>query len=533
MSQKVDFLVIGSGIAGLSLALKLAEAYPDKKITVVTKANEDESNTKYAQGGIAVVSDFDKDNFQKHIEDTLDAGDGLCDKKIVEIVIKEGRERVDELIQWGTRFDKDKTGDYKLGREGGHTENRVLHHKDMTGWEIERALLSQINATKNIELITHHFVIDIITQHHLGELVTRVTPDIKCYGVYVLNLKTKNIEKIESKITILATGGFGQVYRQTTNPTIATGDGVAMVYRAKGRISNMEFVQFHPTALYKPGENPSSLITEAVRGDGGILKTRKGEEFMQNYDARGSLAPRDIVARAIDNEMKKSGDDFVYLDCRHMDKEAFISHFPNVYQKCKDEGIDVFKDMIPVAPAAHYACGGILTDDMGRTSIDNLYACGECTCTGLHGANRLASNSLLEAIVFSHRIFIDAKEKIKTIHQIESIPDWNAEGTTEPKEMVLITQSMKELKEIMSSYVGIVRNNIRSTRALTRLGILYNETEDLYNKTVLSPQLCELRNLITIGYLITRSATMRRESRGLHYTTDYPKKHKHLQNTLL
>lgn len=533
MSQKVDFLVIGSGIAGLSLALKLAEEYPDKKITVLTKGSEDESNTKYAQGGIAVVSDFHKDNFQKHIEDTLDAGDGLCDRKIVEIVIKEGRERVDELIQWGTRFDKDKAGDYKLGREGGHTENRVLHHKDMTGWEIERALLAQVSSMKNIELITHHFVIDIITQHHLGRLVTRVTPDITCYGVYVLNLQTKNIEKIESKITVLATGGFGQVYRQTTNPTIATGDGVAMVYRAKGRISNMEFVQFHPTALYKPGENPSSLITEAVRGDGGILKTRKGEEFMHRYDSRGSLAPRDIVARAIDNEMKISGDDFVYLDCRHMDPEAFKSHFPNVYQKCKEEGIDVFKDMIPVAPAAHYACGGILTDEMGRTSIQNLYACGECTCTGLHGANRLASNSLLEAIVFSHRIFLDAKEKIKGIEQLESIPDWNAEGTTEPKEMVLITQSMKELKEIMSSYVGIVRNNVRLSRALTRLGILYNETEELYNKTVLSPQLCELRNLITIAYLITRSANMRRESRGLHYTTDYPKKHIHLQNTLL
>lgn len=533
MSQKVDFLIIGSGIAGLSLAIKLAEAHPDKKITVLTKANEDESNTKYAQGGIAVVSDFGKDNFQKHIEDTLDAGDGLCNEKVVEIVVKEGRLRVDELIQWGTRFDKDKEGEYKLGREGGHTENRVLHHKDMTGWEIERALLFQINASKNIELITHHFVIDIITQHHLGKLVTRVTPDITCYGVYVLNLKTKNIEKIESKLTVLATGGFGQVYRQTTNPTIATGDGVAMVYRAKGRISNMEFVQFHPTALYKPTENPSSLITEAVRGDGGILKTRKGEEFMQHYDSRGSLAPRDIVARAIDNEMKKSGDDFVYLDCRHMDKEAFIAHFPNVYQKCNDEGIDVFKNMIPVAPAAHYACGGIETDEVGQTSINNLYACGECTATGLHGANRLASNSLLEAIVFSHRIYLDAKEKIKEVYVEEEIPDWNAEGTTQPKEMVLITQSMKELKEIMSSYVGIVRNNIRSTRALDRLNILYKETEDLYNKTVLSPQLCELRNLITIAYLITRSANMRKESRGLHYTTDYPNKLKHLQNTLL
>ena len=371
----------------------------------MTKANRDESNTKYAQGGIAVVSDFVKDEFEKHVADTLDAGDGLCDEDIVDIVIKEGRERVDELIEWGARFDKDKTGNYKLGKEGGHSENRVLHHKDITGWEIERTLLEQVNNTPNITIEAHHFVIDLITQHHLGRNVTRVTPDITCYGVYVLDLQTKQIEKIISKITILGTGGFGQAYRQTTNPTIATGDGIAMVYRAKGRLANMEFVQFHPTSLYDPGVSPSFLITEAVRGDGGILRTKDGKEFMHKYDERGSLAPRDIVARAIDNEMKISGDDHVYLDCRHMDNEAFKAHFPNITKVCESKGIDVFDGMIPVVPAAHYACGGIQVDEYGRTSIKNLYACGECTCTGLHGANRLASNSLLEAIVFSQPHF--------------------------------------------------------------------------------------------------------------------------------
>ncbi len=533
MSKHVDILVVGSGIAGLSFAINMSEAHPNKQILILTKSNEDESNTKYAQGGIAVVSDFDTDNFQKHIEDTLDAGDGLCNREIVEIVVKEGRQRVDELIEWGARFDKNAKGEYKLGKEGGHSENRVLHHKDITGWEIERALLDEVHSRDNIEIITHHFVIDIITQHHLGRIVTRLTPGITCFGVYVLNLKSKQIEKIESKITVLATGGFGQTYRQTTNPSIATGDGIAMVYRAKGRLANMEFVQFHPTSLYKPGESPSFLITEAVRGDGGILRTKSGRDFMPEYDERGSLAPRDIVARAIDNEMKISGDEFVYLDCTHMDREKFVNHFPNIYEKCLDEGIDVFKDMIPVVPAAHYACGGIQVDEYGRTSIDNLYACGECTCSGLHGANRLASNSLLEAIVFSHRIYLSAKEKIDSISYNFNLPEWNADGTTDPKEMVLITQSMKELKDIMSSYVGIVRNNRRLKRALDRLSLLYNETEALYLNTTLSPQLCELRNLITIAYLITRSAAMRKESRGLHFTTDHPKKHDYLEDTLL
>lgn len=529
-----DILIIGSGIAGLSLALKTAEKFPDQKILVLTKANEDDSNTQYAQGGIAVVTDFQKDTFEKHIEDTLIAGDGLCNEKIVDIVIREGRQRVDELITWGTNFDKGGEGNYKLGKEGGHSEFRVLHHKDITGWEIERALLAKVHQTKNIEISQHHFVIDLLTQHHLGRIITRVTEDIQCYGVYVLNLKTNQIEKIESKIVVLATGGFGQIYRATTNPNIATGDGIAMVYRAKGRVANLEFVQFHPTALYEPGVSPNFLITEAVRGDGAILRTKNGNNLMASYDARGSLAPRDIVARAIDNEMKKSGEDHMYLDCRHMDKDNFLHHFPNIYEKCKSVGIDVFKDMIPVVPAAHYACGGINVDAYGRTSIKNLYACGECSNTGLHGANRLASNSLLEAIVFSHRIFEDICKALPSIKfPNEQFPEWNADGTSDPKEMVIITQSIKELKDIMSSYVGIVRNNARLKRAQERLYLLFKDTEELYETTTISPQLLELRNMITIGYLITRSAKLRKESRGLHYTTDYPEHAKVAEGTML
>ncbi len=529
-----DFLVIGSGIAGLSCALKLSDKFPEEKILILTKDNEDDSNTKYAQGGIAVVTDFAKDNFDKHIEDTIIAGDGLCNEEIVNIVVKEGRDRVDELIDWGTHFDKDEQGVYKLGKEGGHSANRVLHHQDITGYEIERALLTEVHSRENIEISTHHFVIDLITQHHLDRIITRATKNIQCYGAYVLNKESSHIEKVLAKVTILATGGFGQAYKSTTNPSIATGDGVAMVYRAKGRVSNMEFVQFHPTALYEPMASNSFLITEAVRGDGAILRNKFGKAFMEKYDARKSLAPRDIVARAIDNEMKIHGHDFVYLDCTDMDPENFKIHFPNIYKKCLSVGINVFKDMIPVVPSQHYACGGIDVDEYGKTSIINLYACGECANTGLHGANRLASNSLLEALVFSHRIFKHIVERYDSLEDIQDIfPEWNAEGTSHPKEMVMITQSKKELKDIMSSYVGIVRNNIRLKRAQERLYLLFSETEKMYDTTTISPQICELRNLITVGYLIVRSALIRKESRGLHYTTDYPNKKQIAENSIL
>jgi L-aspartate oxidase len=557
-----DFLVIGSGIAGLTYALKVANQFPDKKVTVITKTTADETNTKYAQGGIAVVNDMQQDSFEKHIEDTLIAGDGLCNKKIVEIVVKEGPERVNEIIEWGAQFDKEKDGDYKRGKEGGHSEFRILHHKDVTGKEMERALLDAVSQQKNISIINHCFVVEIITQHHLGYLITKSTPDIQCYGVYVLNLHTNAIEKITAGITLLATGGNGQVYRTTTNPSIATGDGVAMVYRAKGRIENMEFIQFHPTALYEQGvRGHAFLITEAVRGDGGILRNKNGEAFMEKYDERKDLAPRDIVARAIDSEMKRTGTEHVWLDCRHFDKEKFIEHFPNIYEKCMSIGIDITKHMIPVAPAAHYSCGGIKTDEWGRSSIKNLYACGECASTGLHGANRLASNSLLEAMVFAHRCY---KASLKAswggtsqshnsqlseeqnIFQSSgsfspssgrvgeaAVPDWNAQGTSEPKEMILITQSLKELQLIMSDYVGIVRNNIRLQRASRRLDLLWEETEDLYKTTAVSPQLLELRNMITVGYLIVKGASFRKESRGLHFNTDYPGKSKLVQNIVL
>jgi L-aspartate oxidase len=533
--MQTDFLVIGSGIAGLTYALKTAQALPDKKVTILTKTQSDETNTKYAQGGIAGVMDMNKDSFEKHIEDTLVAGDGLCDKNIVEIVVKEGRDRINEIIDWGAQFDKDADGDFKLGKEGGHSEYRILHHKDVTGREMERALLEAIKKLPNIHLVNYCFALDIITQHHLGYLVTKATPDVECYGVYVLNFETKKIETIRASVTLLATGGNGQVYRTTTNPSIATGDGVAMVYRAKGRIENMEFIQFHPTALYEPGvRGQSFLITEAVRGDGGILRNASGEAFMERYDSRKDLAPRDIVARAIDNEMKIGGTEHVYLDCRHMGKEKFIEHFPNIYEKCKSIGIDIEQHYIPVAPTAHYSCGGIKTDAMGRTSIKNLYAAGECASTGLHGANRLASNSLLEAMVFAHRAYLDGMETIKTATAPrQPIPDWNNSGTTAPREMILITQSLKEMKLLMSDYVGIVRNNERLQRAMRRLDLLWEETEALYEKTEVSPQLCELRNMITVSYLVVKSAELRHESRGLHYNTDYPQKSSLQQDTML
>jgi L-aspartate oxidase len=532
--MKTDFLVIGSGIAGLTYAVKVAQQFPDKKVLVLTKAAKDETNTKYAQGGIAVVNDLENDSFEKHIDDTLIAGDGLCNEKVVEIVVKEGPDRVQEIIDWGANFDKQDDGDYSRGKEGGHSEFRIMHHKDVTGREMERALLDAVARQKNIEFIKHCFVIDIITQHHLGYLVNKSTPDIECYGVYVLNLEKNNVERIQAKITLIATGGNGQVYRTTTNPSIATGDGVAMLYRAKSKIENMEFIQFHPTALFEPNvKGQAFLITEAVRGDGGILRNKDGEAFMERYDARKDLAPRDIVARAIDSEMKRTGTEHVWLDCRHFDKEKFIHHFPNIYEKCISIGIDIMKQMIPVAPAAHYSCGGIKVDEWGRSSIKNLYACGECASTGLHGANRLASNSLLEAMVFAHRCYRDAAERIDSIEARDDIPDWNARGTSEPKEMILITQSLKELQQVMSDYVGIVRNDVRLQRALRRLDLLFEETEQLYQGLTLSPQLLELRNMITVGYLIVKGAAFRKESRGLHYNTDYPEKSPLVQNIVL
>jgi L-aspartate oxidase len=520
MRKKVDFLVVGSGIAGLSFALKVAEK---GKVCVVTKDRAEETATKYAQGGIAAVM-YSPDTYEKHIRDTLIAGDELCDEKIVRITIEESTERVKELIEWGARFDKTQSGKYSLGKEGGHSEHRVLHHKDNTGAEIIRALLIKVREHPNIEVLENHFTIDILTQHHLGIGVSRGTPGIKCYGAYVLCPETGEVVTILAKKTLLATGGAGNVYSTTTNPVIATGDGIAMAFRAKAIIENMEFVQFHPTSLYNPKEKPSFLITEALRGFGAVLKTIQGVEFMHKYDERKSLAPRDVVARAIDTEMKLSGKDHVFLDATHLNKNELIQEFPTIYAKCLSIGIDISKEMIPVVPSAHYLTGGIKVNEFGLSSIENLYATGECASTGLHGANRLASNSLLESAVFSHRAALHAVETVPEVAFFEDLPDWDAEGTVMNEEMVLITQTIKELQSLMTNYVGIVRSDLRLKRAFDRLIIIYRETEDLYNKSIISVEICELRNLINCAYLIIKMAQQRKESRGLHYSINYPQK---------
>lgn len=510
---KTDFLVIGSGIAGLVFALKAAE---NGKVCIVTKDKPKESNTTYAQGGIAGVWDLDLDSNSKHIQDTMVAGVGLNDPEVVERVVSDAKERIEELIAWGTRFDKKNTS-YDLAMEGGHSESRILHHKDITGHEIIRALYEQVVTHPNIKVLDHHFAVDLITPHHFGINVTRKNDDIVCFGAYVLDKKEGNVFQLLAKKTVMATGGIGLVYNSTTNPEVATGDGVAMAYRAKALVKDMEFIQFHPTALYNPGTSPAFLISEAVRGFGGVLKNNKGEEFMNDHDERGSLAPRDIVARAIDSEMKKHGLDHVYLDCTHLNMKAFKAHFPNIYNKCVELGIDPAFQFIPVTPSAHYCCGGIDVDEHGQSSIENLYAIGECSRTGLHGANRLASNSLLEAIVYAHNAAAHVVKDFDTYSFKEGVPDWDTAGTEAPEEMILITQSLKEIQELMSAYVGIVRSDLRLNRALERLKIIYEETENLYERTTVSQTICETRNIINVAYLIIKTASERKESIGLHY----------------
>ena len=521
MIHKYDFLIIGAGIAGMSYALKIAKAHKGR-VCMICKTTLDEANTSFAQGGVASVTNLAVDDFDKHIKDTMIAGDYISDRKAVEQVVRTAPAQIQELVEWGTQFDRKEDGSFDLHREGGHSEFRILHHADDTGAEIQRALMEACRNHPRIEIKENHFAVEIITQHHLGIEVTRRTPDIECYGAYVLNPETQKVDTYLSRVTLMCTGGCGAVYQTTTNPIIATGDGEAMVYRAKGTVKDMEFVQFHPTALYHPGDRPSFLITEAMRGYGAVLRTMDGKEFMQKYDPRLSLAPRDIVARAIDNEMKNRGDDHVYLDVTHKDPEETKKHFPNIYEKCLSLGIDITKDYIPVAPAAHYLCGGILVDLNAQSSIERLYAVGECSCTGLHGGNRLASNSLIEAVVYADAAARHTLEVIDRYTYNEEIPEWNDEGTRSPEEMVLITQSMKEVNQIMSTYVGIVRSDLRLKRAWDRLDILYEETESLFKRSVASKEICELRNMINVGYLIMRQAMERKESRGLHYTIDYP-----------
>lgn len=519
---KTDFLVIGSGVAGLSYALKVSQNLPDKKILVVTKSSESESNTKYAQGGIATVLNKRKDSFKKHIEDTLRAGDGLCEREVVEMVVKEGPKRLQELIDWGVQFDQNPDGKYNLGMEGGHSSHRILHHKDITGHEIERALVAAVGKEANIEVLENHLAVDFITQHQVEKkAIKQGDKHVQCYGIYALNTITQEVITIGSKVTLLAAGGSGQVYRNTTNPEIATGDGVAMAYRAKAEIAEVEFIQFHPTSLYQePKESPSFLISEAVRGFGAKLKDKRGRSFMHKYDDREELASRDIVARAIDTELKQSGENYVYLDCTHLNFEEFNKHFPNITEKCASIGIDIRKDYIPVVPAAHYLCGGIVVDKSGRTSIENLYACGEVTRTGLHGANRLASNSLLEAIVYSHNCYIDASKHFDSIDEIPSLPEWDASGTQINREEILITHDRQQIADIMSDYVSIVRSNERLERASSRIDTIYQENKRFFKKARLSRSLCELQNLITMAYLITLFSKARTENKGGFFNKD-------------
>lgn len=519
MRIETDFLVIGSGVAGLTFALKAAEK---GRVLVITKSRAEESNSWYAQGGIAGVF-ADGDSFEEHISDTLVAGDGLCDERVARRVVTEGPERIRELMDYGVAFDRQANGDLMLGREGGHSQSRILHSKDATGRAISSVLLDRARQHPNITITDEFFAVDLLTQHHLGLYVNRGNPDIACYGVYALSVAAREVYTILARCTVLASGGCGNVYASTTNPPVATGDGIAMVLRAKGRIANMEFIQFHPTAFYEPGVSPAFLITEALRGKGALLlDPKRRERFMPRYDERAELAPRDIVARAIDHELKQSGLPHVWLDASALPEEDLKRGFPTIYDYCLSRGYDLTRDPIPVVPAAHYLCGGIEADDWGRTSIARLYAVGECSCTGLHGANRLASNSLLEALVYGHAAAEHALS-VADAHEFErQVPDWNARDTDNNDEWVLISHNLREIQAIMSDYVGIVRSDLRLERAARRIDLIYRETESFYQRTRISPQLCELRNMIACSYLIVKCARIRRESRGLHSTLDHP-----------
>lgn len=506
--EKTNFLIIGSGVAGLSLAIKLSTRFPDKTVAVVTKSSEDESNTKYAQGGIAIVTHIN-DSYHNHIADTLVCGDGLCDTEVVDMVIKDGPQRLKELIDWGARFDLNSDNELDLGKEGGHSDHRVVHHKDQTGFEIERAVLAQAKRSANITILDYHVALDLIVE------------DNSCFGSYVLSEKSNQVFALRADYTILATGGIGQVYGHTTNPMVATGDGIAMAKRAKATIMDMEFVQFHPTALYNPEMSTTFLISEAVRGVGAYLKTKDGERFMLKYDTRGELASRDIVSQSIDIELKKSGEKCVFMDCTHLDQEAFAKHFPMITQTCMTMGIDLAKDWIPVAPSQHYICGGIAVNANGQTSIERLFACGECARTGLHGANRLASNSLLEALVYSNRIFEYVAANYIPQQKIGQL-ERNYNLTAEVIGLEFIQNRKKEVQEYMLKYAGIVRNDTELLLAQKQLRKWSIQLNEIQPENKLSKAFYELINITDVGLLIIEHSLKRTDNKGVFVKIEQP-----------
>lgn len=516
--EKADVLIVGSGIAGLSLALKIAQ-FAD--VILVTKKDSAESATNWAQGGIAAVTSKD-DDFTLHIEDTLRAGAGLCREDAVRFVVEHAPDRIRELMDLGVRFTR-REGEMALGREGGHSRSRILHHQDRTGQEIESVLLRSARETGRLRLLEHHLMVDLLMEPRPREAAAKgVIP--RCFGAYVLDVHRDAVKVVTARAVVLATGGSGMVYLHTTNPSIATGDGVIAAWRAGATVGNLEFFQFHPTTLYEHNDGGASraLITEALRGYGAILRARNGDLFMDRYDARRELAPRDIVARAIDAELKKRGDPYVVLDCTHLPADGLRQDFPHIDEICRQRGVDFTAEPIPVVPAAHYQCGGVVTDLEARTDVRGLFAVGEVAMTGVHGANRLASNSLLEAVVFAHQAAQSCRQWLREAPPPPEAQDWSAEGTVNQEEWVLVEHNRDEIRKVMWDYVGIVRSMFRLERAQRRTSLLKQEIEDFYRRTRVSGPLVELRNLVILADLIVRSALSRRESRGLHSMSDYP-----------